>query len=152
MTDTAGDPAANPTAAPAAPTVFPCIAYRDARTAIDWLDAAFGFEAVMVHPGGDDRPVAHAELRLDGGVVIVSSLSAGATGIGQPGNPEVDFATVPFSIYVLVADVDAHCARARAAGATVVREPADTDYGSRDYVCRDIEGNVWSFGTYRPGS
>ncbi|MCM0675632.1 glyoxalase [Micromonospora phytophila] len=53
-------------------------------------------------------------------------------------------------VYVAVEDVDAHCARARAAGAEIVREPLDTDYGSRDYTARDLAGNVWSFGTYRP--
>jgi uncharacterized glyoxalase superfamily protein PhnB len=52
---------------------------------------------------------------------------------------------------VVVADLDAHCARARRAGARIVREPVDTDYGSRDYAARDPEGNLWSFGTYRPG-
>ncbi|ATB28355.1 aminotransferase [Melittangium boletus DSM 14713] len=49
-----------------------------------------------------------------------------------------------------VADVDAHCARARAAGAAIVMEPYNTEYGSRNYAARDLEGNVWSFGTYRP--
>ena len=47
--------------------------------------------------------------------------------------------------------IRAPAARARAAGARIVREPADTDYGSRDYAARDPEGNLWSFGTYRPG-
>jgi len=53
-------------------------------------------------------------------------------------------------IYVVVTDVDAHCARARAAGATIVREPVDQEYGGRDYACRDLEDHLWSFGTYAP--
>jgi uncharacterized glyoxalase superfamily protein PhnB len=53
-------------------------------------------------------------------------------------------------LYIVVEDVDGHCARARAAGATIVREPRDEDYGGRDYVARDPEGHVWSFGTYVP--
>jgi uncharacterized glyoxalase superfamily protein PhnB len=53
-------------------------------------------------------------------------------------------------IYVAVADPDAHCAQARAAGAEVLRGPETKDYGSREYACRDLEGNLWSFGTYRP--
>ncbi|WP_433497244.1 VOC family protein [Sphaerimonospora sp. CA-214678] len=51
--------------------------------------------------------------------------------------------------YVVTDDPDGIFARATAAGAAVVREPADTDYGSRDFVVRDPEGNHWSFGTYR---
>jgi uncharacterized glyoxalase superfamily protein PhnB len=54
------------------------------------------------------------------------------------------------SIYVVVEDTDAHCARAKEAGAEIVMDLHDTDYGSRDYTARDPEGNVWSFGTYQP--
>jgi predicted enzyme related to lactoylglutathione lyase len=63
----------------------------------------------------------------------------------RPRPPDDDW-----SVYVAVPDVDAHCAQARAAGAEITREPFDTDYGSRDYAARDLAGNVWSFGTYRP--
>jgi len=54
-------------------------------------------------------------------------------------------------VYVYVEDVDAHHARARAAGAEIVRPLQDTDYGSREYSVRDLEGHLWSFGTYHPG-
>ena len=53
-------------------------------------------------------------------------------------------------MYVVIEDADAHYARAKAAGAEIVRELEDQDYGSRDYSARDFEGNLWSFGTYRP--
>jgi uncharacterized glyoxalase superfamily protein PhnB len=55
-----------------------------------------------------------------------------------------------FSVYVYVEDVDAHHARARAAGAEIVRALADTEYGSREYGARDIDGHYWYFGSYRP--
>src|SRR5204862_7272648 len=55
-------------------------------------------------------------------------------------------------VYVYVEDVDAHYARAKAAGAEIVMELEDTDYGSRGYSVRDLEGHLWSFGTYRPGT
>ena len=55
-------------------------------------------------------------------------------------------------VYLVTDDVDAHCERARAAGAEITMEPRDTDYGSRDYLALDPEGNVWSVGTYRPGT
>ncbi len=64
--------------------------------------------------------------------------------VGSPGEPGGK------SIYVAVADVDALCARARARGAKIEQEPTDRDYGSREFICRDPEGNVWSFGTYWP--
>ena len=54
------------------------------------------------------------------------------------------------SIYVAITGVDAHHHRAKEAGAEIVIELHDTDYGSRDYTARDPEGNVWSFGTYLP--
>lgn len=142
-------------AAPAAaPTIYPALGYRDARAAISWLCDAFGFEELMVHPGEDGREVAHAELGFGSGILMLGSQRVGAPGAGdvalEASSGEIDFARVPFSIYVAVSDVDGHCERARAAGAEIAREPADTPYGSREYACRDLEGNVWSFGTYRP--
>lgn len=53
-------------------------------------------------------------------------------------------------LYVVVKDADAHCARARAAGAEILEAPLDRDYGSREYVARDPGGHLWDFGTYDP--
>jgi uncharacterized glyoxalase superfamily protein PhnB len=122
-----------------APTLYPVLAYRDARSAIDWLERAFGFERMMVHP--EDGPVVHAELALGTGVLMVSTLD----------DAHGDLPKRRFNApYVYVADPDAHCARAIAAGAEITRELQDTPYGSREYCARDPEGNEWSFGTYRP--
>jgi uncharacterized glyoxalase superfamily protein PhnB/quercetin dioxygenase-like cupin family protein len=128
--------------------IHACLGYRDAKAAIRWLSEAFGFEARMVSPGEDGREIAHAELALGRAVLIVGSVRVDALRDVGP----VDFARIPFSIYVAIDDVDAHCERARAAGAEIVREPNDTEYGSREYTARDLEGNVWSFGTYRPSA
>ena len=54
------------------------------------------------------------------------------------------------SIYVVVDEPDSLFQRARAAGAEVVRELQDTDYGSREFGVLDPEGNKWHFGTYQP--
>jgi uncharacterized glyoxalase superfamily protein PhnB len=62
----------------------------------------------------------------------------------------LDLPAVPQSLYVAIDDVDSHCERARSGGAEIIREPHDTDYGSREYGAKDIEGHHWSFGTYRP--
>jgi uncharacterized glyoxalase superfamily protein PhnB len=135
-----------------APNIYPCLGYRDAKAAIAWLSDAFGFEVRAVHPG-EDRAVAHAELSLGPGIIMVGSASEAmppvdTAAFDADGAP--DFSRIPFALYVAVADVDAHHDRARSAGADIVRELTDTDYGSREYACRDVEGYVWSFGTYRP--
>ncbi|MGB2570562.1 VOC family protein [Micromonospora citrea] len=120
-------------------TLYPVFSYPDARAAMDWLCAAFGFQVHAVHDAPDGA-VAHAELVLGTGMIMLGERA------GHRPRPADD----DWSVYVALDDVDAHCARARAAGAEIVREPFDTDYGSRDYAARDLAGNVWSFGTYRP--
>jgi uncharacterized glyoxalase superfamily protein PhnB len=112
--------------------------YRDPRAAIDWLEVAFGFERHAVHEV--DGVVQHAELRFGSGMVMLG-----------PREPEDASADAPSDgVYVIVEDIDTHCERARAVGAEIVREPADQEYGSRDYQAFDLEGHLWSFGTYRP--
>ena len=135
-----------------APNIYPCLGYRDAKAAIRWLCEAFGFEEQMVHPG-EDREVAHAELSLGPGIIMLGSASDDMPDVDTDAftaGGEADFSRIPFALYVAVEDVDAHAERAKAAGAEIVRELNDTDYGSREYAARDLEGNVWSFGTYRP--
>ena len=122
-------------------TIYPVFRYTDPRAAIDWLGAAFGFRVHAMHEAPDGS-VAHAELLFDDGMVMIGRRPDTAP-------PRVRPAYDDYAVYVAVDDVDAHHDRARAAGAEVVRPPFDTDYGSRDYVARDLEDNVWSFGTYR---
>jgi uncharacterized glyoxalase superfamily protein PhnB len=128
-------------------TIFPALRYRDAPAAIEWLGRAFGFEPRMV-VDGPDGTVAHAELDGGGATIML--------GTARPPDADEYSAAAPppggTALYLVVEDPDAHHERACAAGAEVVRELQDTDYGSREYSVRDPEGNVWSFGTYRPGS
>ncbi|MGD9508567.1 MAG: VOC family protein [Geminicoccaceae bacterium] len=128
-----------------AQSIFPALRYRDAQAAIAWLEHAFGFRPLAVHAGADGS-VAHAELALDGGVIMLGSTKPDAYGARSPH----EIGEVSQSLYVWVAEVDAHHARAAAAGADVFRPPENTPYGSREYSCRDPEGHVWSFGNYRP--
>ena len=93
--------------------------------------------------------VAHAQLTFGNGMVIVSSAHDDEFGRLQRPLESRD-APVPQSPYVIVTDVDAHHARALAAGAEVVQAPEDKDYGGRGYGCRDPEGNLWGFGSYDP--
>jgi uncharacterized glyoxalase superfamily protein PhnB len=119
-------------------TVFPIFVYRDAAAAIDFLEQAFGFERRAVHTD-DQGTVAHAELAFRGSLVMLG------TARDEPGfEPGVGRA------YLVTDDPDALHDRAKAAGAEIVMELADQDYGSRDFAARDPEGNRWSFGTYGP--
>jgi uncharacterized glyoxalase superfamily protein PhnB len=130
-----------------APTVQPALTYRDAIAALVFLEQAFGFEPVYVSRDDAGR-VRHAELRHGTGMLMLSERAAEA-----PGPPAgQDFGEADHAVYVIVQDVDAHAAQARAHGADVFREPADTPYSSREYAARDPEGHLWSFGTYVPGS
>jgi uncharacterized glyoxalase superfamily protein PhnB len=126
------------------PRIYPCLRYEDAPAAIAWLCRAFGFQELLVVPGPDGT-VAHAELRYGPCVVMLGSVKDDAYGA----SPRTSKA-ITQTISVGLDDPDTHCARAAAAGADVFRPPEDTDYGSREYSCRDLEGHVWSFGTYRP--
>jgi len=121
------------------PSVFPSLRYADAAAAIELIVEAFGATRHAVH-ARPDGAIVHAELRLGNGMVMLGS--AGADRPPTAGRGE--------GIYVVVEDPDAHCKQARRAGATIVREPHDTDYGSRDYAATDNEGNHWYFGTYQP--
>ncbi|GAA4832843.1 VOC family protein [Saccharopolyspora rosea] len=119
--------------------IWPLVPYADKNAGIRFLTEAFGFtEAAVVH--GDDDEIVHAELRWPhgGGIMI---------GTVDENNP---FAKPRGSagLYVVTDDPDGLYRRAVAAGAAVVREVADTDYGSREFAVRDPEGNTWSFGTY----
>ncbi len=127
------------------PNIFPALRYRDANAAIEWLKRAFGFQEKAVYRD-DHGDVNHAELALGAGLVMLgSSRPDGWLGGGTP-----DARASTSSIYIVIADPDAHYERAQAAGAEIVRELTNEDYGSREYSARDPEGNLWSFGTYDP--
>jgi uncharacterized glyoxalase superfamily protein PhnB len=128
-------------------TIVPALRYRDAAAAVDWLCEAFGFEKHLVVPG-EDGAIAHAQLTFGNGMIMLGSGHGGGYDdlIVQP----ADAGAVTQAPYIIVAEVDAHYERARAAGAEIVMEIADQDYGGRLYVCRDPEGHVWNFGSYDP--
>lgn len=129
-------------------TVIPCLSYRNALAAIDWLCQAFGFQKHAVYADGET--VHHAQLSFGNGMIMLGSADkAGEWGkrIAQPdeiGGRETQ------SPCVIVKDADAHYVRAKAAGAEIVIDIADQDYGGRGYACRDLEGHIWWFGSYDP--
>lgn len=121
-------------------SIHPVLHYRDPEKAIRFLTETFGFSEVAVHkdPSGE---IQYVELEFGGCPVGFGRTEGGSL-----------FDLGPAAIYIALDDVDGHHDRAVVAGAEIVMEPTDQDYGSRDYVARDPEGNLWCFGTYRPGS
>ncbi|MBL1106354.1 VOC family protein [Streptomyces sp. 5-8] len=127
----------------ARPSVYPTLLYADARTAIRQLTEALGFTELSLYETADGK-VMHAELVQGSGAVMVGSKGRGGlfdTALKDAG---------PAGVYVVVDDVDAHHQRAVEHGVEILMPPTDQDYGSRDYMARDVEGNIWSFGTYAP--
>lgn len=129
-------------------TVIPCLRYRNAAAAIDWLCEVFGFEKQLVIKN-DDGTIAHAQLSCGNGMIMLGSVLDTPFGkfIKQP--DEIGGAETQ-SAYVVVADADAVYARAKAAKADILIDIKDEDYGGRDFTCRDLEGRIWTFGTYDP--
>ena len=125
-------------------TVIPALRYADAPAAIEFLTSAFGFEAQMVVEGAEGT-IEHAQLVHGTGMIMLGSDRDNDFGrlVGSDGRSSV-------SIYVIVEDVAHHAANARAAGADIVTEPEEQDYGGSNYVVRDPEGHIWSFGDYSP--
>ena len=121
------------------PKVMPMLDYEDAGAAIDFLRSAFGFEETM-RLAGDDGSIAHAELALDGASISLSTVWREG-GFSTPHELE----GVHSQVWCEVDDVDAHYQRARAAGAVVINEPVNQDYGYRTYRAIDPEGHRWYF-------
>lgn len=125
-------------------TIFPLLRYQDARGAIRWLCAAFGFVELFSVPA-TGPVVRHAQLRLGASIVMLGSVRPD-DGLASP--KDLGLATQALCVYV--DDLDAHFERARAAGAEIAGPPRDTDFGAREYHARDLEGHPWTFGTYLP--
>ena len=123
------------------PRISPYLYYEDAGAMIDWLTQAFGFSERLRVPGEGGR-VMHAEIELDGGVVMLASPPR-----ERFENPARLGASTA-SVYTYVDDVDAHFERAREAGAEVLQEPNDQPYGDRHYGAKDPEGHEWWFGQH----
>jgi uncharacterized glyoxalase superfamily protein PhnB len=127
-------------ATPRRPSFIPSLAYKDNRAALKWLQSAFGFEPSEVLTDAEGN-IAHAEMTHGDGVVMI-------------GTEWADWTRSPASlggkntqrVHVRIErGIDEHCARARQAGATIVKEPDDQFYGDRTYVAADLEGHYWTF-------
>ncbi|MEQ8859699.1 MAG: VOC family protein [Pseudomonadales bacterium] len=121
------------------PNLTSALVYRDPKAALAWLEQAFGFEVFMLIEDADGN-LAHSEMRFGNAAVMVGSEwsenHASPAGLGGRNTQ-----TLHISID---GDVDAHCERARQAGAVILEEPATQFYGDRTYRCRDPEGHIWT--------
>lgn len=126
------------------PRIYPTFRFRNPARMIDFLQQAFGFRIRAKY--GDGDAVSHAELALGSSIIMCGQVRDDDYGrlVGGPDGQGGK------SLYVAVDDADAAFRRARDAGAEIVEELNDKDYGSREFICRDPEGNVWCFGTYWP--
>lgn len=132
------------------PTVVPMIAYEDGAAALDWLARAFGFRERM-RLTNDDGAITHAEMEIGSGLIML------ATPTPEYRSPRRHreecerarkWSAVPWvvdGVLVQVDDVDAHCTRAKAAGARVLSEPEESGHGGRVYRVEDLEGHRWMF-------
>jgi len=130
--------------------VIPCLRYRDAAAAIEWLCATFGFRKHLVVPG-ENGAIVHAQLAFGNGMIMLGSTSNIDTAYAKVMTQPDDIGGAQTqTVYVVVDDADAVYRRVVDAGMEIVLELVDEDYGGRAFTCRDIERHVWTFGTYDP--
>ena len=123
------------------PNLISAVCYQDPKAALTWLEAAFGFELFMLIEDGEGHLI-HSEMRYgDAAVMVGNEWSEDHKSPKSIGGKNTQ--TIHLQI---TEDIDAHCERARAAGAEIVMEPATQFYGDRTYRCRDPEGHVWTVG------
>jgi uncharacterized glyoxalase superfamily protein PhnB len=123
------------------PNLISAICYQDPKAALAWLEKAFGFELLMLIEDGEGNLV-HSEMRYGNAAVMVGNeWSADHKSPRSIGGKNTQ------TVHLQIAeDIDAHCARARAAGAEIFAEAETQFYGDRTYRCRDPEGHIWTVG------
>ncbi len=131
------------------PRISPALYYEDAAKAIDFLCKAFGFE-VRIRVEGEGGRIEHSELTLGDGLIMAADIRVSGAKYPHMRSPSQIGGGNTQNLFVYVDDVEAHCRRARAAGAKILREPTTVDYGEehwsdRNYECEDIGGHHWWF-------
>lgn len=130
-------------------TIIPALRYHDAPAAIEWLCRAFGFEKRLVVPG-ENNSIVHSQLSFGGGMVMVSSAERSSEFGRLMVQPEEVGGRETQCCCITVADADAAYARATAAGARILMELRDNEYGGRGFAVRDPEDHQWWVGSYDP--
>ncbi len=130
-------------------TIIPSFRYHDAHAAIEWLEHILGFTRKAVYEGADNT-VAHAELVLGAGMIMLGSASNPSPHAEQIAHPEAAGGRVTSPMYVIVPDCNPVYARVQAAGVEILSELRTMDYGGQSFTVRDPEGYMWSVGEYDP--
>jgi len=129
-------------------TIIPSLRYRNAPAALEWLGRVFGLKKNLVVPD-DSGGIAHAQLSFGDGMTMLGSVRDNEWGrfIRQP--DEIGGAATQ-SVYLVVPDADVIYERAKNAGAEILIPVRNEEYGGRSFSCRDLEGHLWTIGTYDP--
>ena len=130
-------------------TAIPCLRYRDGPRAIEVLCRVLGFQAHLV-VAGENGSVAHAQLVLGAGMVMLSSIDHSSEYSDLIRHPDEIGGFETQSAYIVVDDADLVLARAQNEGWTVLVSIRDEDYGGRGFTVRDHEGRLWNVGTHDP--
>jgi uncharacterized glyoxalase superfamily protein PhnB len=129
--------------------IIPSLRYRDAYAAIDWLVKAFGFTKQAVYEGPDNT-VAHAQLTYGGGMLMLGSAPHAGEYSKHMVFPSDIGGKQTAGLCLVVKDCDAVYAAAKAAGAEIVEELNEPEYGGKAFACKDPEGYIWWVGSYDP--
>ena len=121
-----------------ADTILPHLVYEDVAAALGWLERVFGF-AEHFRYGDRGGPVQGAQMHLGDAWIMLASSRADRASPSRLGGCRTQ------SLTVFVEDIDAHYQRARSAGAKIVEEIRETEYGERQYGAEDPEGHHWLF-------
>jgi len=117
-----------------ADTVLPHVRYQHLGEAMAWLTRAFGFQE---HYRYGDGPSGG---QMWAGKAVIQVRQAR----GEERSPaQLGYGTQ--SLTVFMDDVDGHYERAKAAGAKILEEPHETEYGEYQYAAVDLDGHHWLF-------
>lgn len=130
-------------------TVIPGLRYRNAMAMIEWLCRAFGFEKQAVYAGPGDV-VMHAQLTFGNGMIMIGSVNNQTAASKLLKQPDEIGGAETQTPYLVVSDIDAIYASAKSAGAKMVMDLEEKEYGGKAFTCTDPEGHVWHVGTYDP--
>ncbi len=133
--------------------IIPSLSYRDAKAAINWLCKAFDFKEDAVYQTEDGK-IAHAQLTYKGNMIMLGSIDSGSAFSKLVKHPTEIGGFVTQSAYIIIDDdeIDKHYDKAKSNGAEILLALKSEDYGGKNYTCKDLEGHIWSFGSYDPWS
>jgi len=129
-------------------TIIPSIKYRNSKAALEWLCKSFGFKKHLVVEGENDR-IEHAQLNIGEAMIMVGSSDSGSYGKHFKTPDELDGINTQ-APYLVISDVDDHYKNAVANNAEIILPLKEEEYDGKSYTCRDLEGNIWIFGSYDP--